>query len=282
MTATKELIDQVMDYQISTFANNFKRDYSTKGSKLKNLIKKANNPFILALGEDIVIYSTLMRSLDSSLGNRLELIARAIAEASYQVNKVVEGDVPIGVDQKISNLMNAYTSKKRKPILTDLDEISASGQKEHKIHKSDYHLIKKSDDREHFLPELKTGGDLDNKKARSEKQALLEQYAILKYSPHIREDCSIGLYFATAYNFLGEEGMWNQERVKQFFSEDELLIGREFWNFMADSDEGYRMVIDAYLKHAPLLKKTLEAIIEAARQNAEVSQIPLWEEDDKR
>ena len=75
MSATQELISQVMQDQISAFAYNFKKAYSIKGSKLKNLINKANNPFILALGEEIVIYSTLMRSLDSSLGNCLEKIA---------------------------------------------------------------------------------------------------------------------------------------------------------------------------------------------------------------
>src|SRR5438309_11063744 len=85
MTTTQELINQVMQSRISTFASNFKKGYSVKGSKLKNLVNKANNPFILALGEEIVIYSTLMRSLDSSLGNCLEGIARSIAEESYNV-----------------------------------------------------------------------------------------------------------------------------------------------------------------------------------------------------
>lgn len=277
MAATKELIDQIMQDQVGTFAHNFKRDYSSGGSKLKNLVNKANNPFILALGQEIVIYSTLMRSLDSSLGNRLENIARAIAEASYLVNDVVEGDVPIGIDQKISDLMNIYTSKRRRPQLSDLEEITATGETEHKIHKSDYHLVKRSDKRQHFLLELKIGGDLNNKKARSEKQALLEQYAILKYSPQIRNDSVIRLYFATAYNFSGEEEIWSQERVKQFFGEEELLIGRDFWNFISDSDEGYRLVVDAYLQCAPLLKKALEEIIEIAKQSGSTSQMSLWE-----
>src|SRR5260221_2965571 len=268
MPAKQELIGQVIQDQISSFANNFKKAYSNRGSKLKNLINKANNPFILALGEEIVIYSTLMRSLDSSLGNCLEKIARTIAEANYHVYGEVEGDVPRAIDQQISDLMNAYVSKRRKPQLADLDEINAGGPKEHKIHKSDYHLVKRSDERQHFLLELKIGGDLDNKKARSEKQALLEQYAILKFSPQIRQDSIIRLYFATAYNMLGEEIIWKQERVRQFFSEDELLIGSEFWNFICDSDEGYKMVIDAYRRHAAILKKTLEDIIEAARRKA--------------
>ncbi len=277
MPAKQELIGQVMQDQISSFANNFKKAYSNRGSKLKNLINKANNPFILALGEEIVIYSTLMRSLDSSLGNCLEKIARTIAEANYHVYGEVEGDVPRAIDQQISDLMNAYVSKRRKPQLADLDEINAGGPKEHKIHKSDYHLVKRSDERQHFLLELKIGGDLDNKKARSEKQALLEQYAILKFSPQIRQDSIIRLYFATAYNMLGEEIIWKQERVRQFFSEDELLIGSEFWNFICDSDEGYKMVIDAYRRHAPILKKTLEDIIEAARRKSSVQQTSFLE-----
>ena len=100
MLATQKLINQIMQSRIYTFASNFRKEYSGRGTKLKNLTNKANNPFILALGEEIVIYSTIMRSLDSSLGNCLEGIARAIAEANYYVYKEVEGDVPISVDKK--------------------------------------------------------------------------------------------------------------------------------------------------------------------------------------
>jgi Type II restriction endonuclease, TdeIII len=283
LLATQELINQIMQSRIYAFASNFKKEYSGKGIKLKNLTNKANNPFILALGEEIVIYSTIMRSLDSSLGNCLEGIARAIAEANYYVYKEVEGDVPVSVDKKISDLMSAYVVKKRTPRLADLDEIidieKGLGQFEHKIHKSDYHLVKKSDDRQHFLLELKIGGDLDNKKARSEKQALLEQYAILKYSPQIRSDSVIRLYFATAYNKFGESEIWKQERVKQFFGEDELLIGRDFWNFICDSNDGNRMVLEAYKQNAHFLKVALEDIIKTARQNMRSSNPSLWNDN---
>ncbi len=43
---------------------------------------------------------------------------------------------------------------------------------------SDYYLIQKKTET-HCLIKLKIGGDLDNKKARSEKEAILEQFAIL-------------------------------------------------------------------------------------------------------
>jgi hypothetical protein len=52
------------------------------------------------------------------------------------------------------------------------------------------------------LIELKFGGDLDNKKARSEKEAILEQFAIL--SNVLSDDTRIEVYFATVYNGFGE------------------------------------------------------------------------------
>ncbi len=179
------------------------------------------------------------------------------------------------VETQISNLMNAYHDKKRIPYATDIEEIAilkdAIGLTKHKTHQSDYHLVKKSDDRQHFLLELKIGGDLDNKKARSEKQALLEQYAILKHSPKVRVDSVVRLYFATAYNKFGEEAVWQQGRVQQYFSTDELLIGRDFWNFICDSDDGNKMVLNAYKKYAPSLKTALEVIVENARKRPETN-----------
>ena len=70
----------------------------------------------------------------------------------------------------------------------------------------------------------------------------------------------IKLFFATAYNRYGEGKPWRQERVRQFFAEDELLIGKDFWNFVCKLDDGYRIVLDAYKEKSGLIKKTLESI----------------------
>ena len=111
---------------------------------------------------------------------------------------------------------------------------------------------------EHFLIELKIGGDLDNKKARSEKEALFEQYAIL--SNTLDKDAKIKCFFATAYNRYGEGNPWRQGRVRQFFSDEELLIGKDFWNFICKSENGYDIVIDEYTKNASIIKDALEHI----------------------
>lgn len=135
--------------------------------------------------------------------------------------------------------MERYKRRDKKPQVEDYRSLRETPKDEDvrtKRHESDYYLIDRNTG-EHHLIELKIGGDLDNKKARSEKEAILEQYAILSNTLRNNEDITI--HFATAYNRFGEGNPWNQERVKQFFAEEELLIGKDFWNFVCQSDEGY-------------------------------------------
>ena len=115
-----------------------------------------------------------------------------------------------------------------------------------------------------YLIELKIGGDLDNKKARSEKEALLEQYCIL--TNRLGED-KVKILFATAYNRYGEGKPWTQGRVRQFFCEDELCISRDFWNLVCKSENGYDIVIDEYKKNAHFINEALDEIKDAYLPN---------------
>lgn len=109
-----------------------------------------------------------------------------------------------------------------------------------------------------YLIELKIGGDLDNKKARSEKEALLEQFCIL--TNELGSENKVRVLFATAYNRYGEGKPWSQGRVKQFFADEELCISRDFWNLVCKSDNGYDIVIDEYAKNAHFITEALNRI----------------------
>lgn len=125
-----------------------------------------------------------------------------------------------------------------------------------KRHESDYYLID-NENGIHYLIELKIGGDLDNKKARSEKEALLEQYCIL--TNELGEE-NVKILFATAYNRYGEGQPWTQGRVLQFFCQEELCISRDFWNLVCKSERGYDIVIDEYRKNAHYINAALDEI----------------------
>lgn len=257
----RQIVASSVEIFARTFADRHLQEVDCDGGVIN---QKIHNIFIAVLGKDIQYYSALARSLDSSLGNMLEKMAVCIASINYRVSKHVEGVLYKAQTDFIAELLESYKNTKgshhRQPSISDYGEITritSDSESQIKRHESDYCLL----DEEtgiHYLIELKIGGDLDNKKARSEKEALLEQYCILSNTLGSSENVKI--YFATAYNRFGEGVPWRQGRVRQFFADDELLISRDFWNFICKSQDGYEIVIDAYKRNAYHIVNALDAI----------------------
>lgn len=260
---TEKAIRQIVSSSVEAYANGFSDRHIAEKEDDDGVINmKIHNVFIAALGKKIQYYSALVRSLDSSLGDMLETMAIKIAELFFDVSKSVEGELYSEQTNKIAYFLEAYKdiNNDLKPSPNHYKEIaSLKGNKHNKRHISDYYLFDKETDM-HYLIELKIGGDLDNKKARSEKEALMEQYAIL--SNILQSTDNIKCFFATAYNRFGEDKEWKQGRVLQFFSKEELLIGKDFWNFICCSKNGYNIVIDEYQKSAKFIINALDKIKE--------------------
>lgn len=253
-------IRSIVSGAVKSYANGFSTRHLAEVNDENGVINmKIHNVFIAALGPEIQYYSALARSLDSSLGNMLESMAIAIAQLNYEVSQHVEGTLYREQTDYIAELLEQYKRRtdRRVPRVTDYRGISRrTGIAEAKRHESDYYLL----DHEtgmHYLIELKIGGDLDNKKARSEKEALLEQYCIL--TNRLGEE-NVRILFATAYNRYGEGRPWTQGRVRQFFCDEELCISRDFWNLVCKSDQGYDIVIDEYKRNAHFINEALDEI----------------------
>ena len=258
--AIRAIVKQAIEAYASGFSDRHLRELDDEDGTIN---MKIHNVFIAALGPDIQYYSALSRSLDSSLGNMLEKMAINIATLNYEVTQHVEGLIYQGQTDYIAELLESYKNTKgenhRKPQVEDYQNISklTSSALHSKRHESDYYL-KDTETGMHYLIELKIGGDLDNKKARSEKEALLEQYCILANS--LGTEMNIRLCFATAYNRYGEGKAWKQRRVRQFFAEEELLISSKFWNLVCKSENGYTIVLDEYRKNAHYIIEALNRI----------------------
>ena len=253
-------IRRIVKTSIESYASGFAdRHISEVEDENGTINMKIHNIFIAALGQEIQYYSALARSLDSSIGNMIEKMAMNIASLFYSVSKSVDGFLYQSQTDKIAELLEAYKSRRRKPSIQDYKELLnyKTGTAAEKVHISDYYLLDPQNNK-HYLIELKIGGDLDNKKARSEKEAILEQYAIL--SNKLGSSENVHLFFATAYNRFGEGKEWKQERVRQFFAPEELLISKNFWDFICKSNNGYEIVIDEYSKNAKLIVDALSKI----------------------
>ncbi len=260
-TIDKEVvIRQLVKNAIESYSVGFSTRHISEFDDPEGTINsKIHNVFIAALGADIQYYSSLVRSLDSSLGNMLEKLAIGIAELSYDVSREVKGPLSVEQTRFVAELLEKYKRRVLKPTEDDYQWLrNGTDDKDlEKRHDSDYYLVDKKTGSRHLI-ELKIGGDLDNKKARSEKEALLEQYTIL--SNTLNQDEKINIHFATAYNRYGEDKPWRQERVRQFFADEELMIGRDFWNFVTKMDDGYEIVISEYKANAHILTKALNEI----------------------
>ncbi len=265
--AIRAVVKQAVESYASGFSD---RHLSEVNDEEGTINMKIHNVFIAALGADIQYYSALARSLDSSLGNMLEKMAINIASINFDVSQHIEGPIFQEQTDYIAELLERYKNTKginhKKPEISDYTGISLKKSKSHhsKRHESDYYL-KDNETGMHYLIELKIGGDLDNKKARSEKEALLEQYCIL--SNTLGTENNIKIFFATAYNRYGEGKPWKQGRVLQFFAEDELLISSRFWNFICKSENGYNIILDEYKRNAHFIVESLAQIKNAYLPN---------------
>lgn len=260
----KRAIQAIVHSSLESFVNGFELRYEKDVSNPHGVINmKKNNCFIAELGEEFMFYSAFVRSFDSSFGKVLETMGNNIAKLSYQVNKDIYSYILPQQMQSIDFIISAYENHTKKPDISDYSEHNNfihphNTQSYEKKHVTDHYFYNPAS-KVHYLIELKAGGDLDNKKAKAEKLALLQEYYLLKNRLKDTDE-TVKIFFATAYNKFGEGNEWKQERVLQFFSPEELLIGKDYWNFCCDSEEGFDIVFEQYRESSYILKNSFEKI----------------------
>lgn len=259
-----QAIGIIVDSAIEAFATGLVSRYADEVLDVNGVINmKKNNCFIAELGEEFMFYSAFVRSFDSSFGNVLEQIGNNVAKLSYEVRGNINSFILPDQTQRIANILDSYVSRDSLPSVEHYASYSSiyppNVSSFQRTHVTDNYFYSREKN-EHYLIELKASGDLDNKKARAEKSALLEEYFLLKNQLRSDPTASVKLYFGTAYNKFGEGNKWKQERVRQFFADEELLIGREYWNFVCNDEKGFDIVFAQYRKSADKIRTALTKI----------------------
>lgn len=265
MEKNKELkIREAVDFRIKEFAKNLENRYIKELNDPSGVINsKKNNVFIKTLGDEFIFNSAFCRSFDSSFGNVLETLANDVADVTFDViTENISSYLLPQQTQHIDYIMSDYEKHAKVPEISDYSNFDAFIPKNitsyAKSHVTDNHFYN-AKTKEHYIIELKAGGDLDNKKAKSEKMELLKEYFILK-NELVGTDEKVRIFFATAYNKDGENNEWRQERVRQFFAEEELLIGKKYWNFICDDEDGFNIIYDQYQKSSYYILETIDKI----------------------
>ena len=269
----KKSIQQIVDSNIRSFAETLSAKHISELNNPNGIInKKRKNVFIEALEDDeFIFYSAFVRSFDSSFGNVLENIGNAIANLSFATEKEIDSFLLPAQYQKISELKNAYKTDAEHRVEPKIDHyknfsciIPGNIESYKRIHKTD-HCFFNAKKNEYYIMELKAGGDLDNKKASSEKEELLKEYFMLKNK--IEKDTKkgqklpkINIYFCVAYNKDGENNKWKQAAVQSCFADKEIIVGKKYWNFVCNDKKGFDIVLKQYKESAKYIKKALQDI----------------------
>ncbi len=260
----KNAIQVVVDTAITSFSEGLISRYSSEVDDEDGVINmKKNNCFIAELGEEFMFYSAFVRSFDSSFGNILERMGNNIAKLSYEVKGNIRSFILPDQTQRIASILDNYVDHVATPSIEHYSTYSSIYPKDITSYKRNHvtdNYFYNTEKNEHYLIELKASGDLDNKKSRAEKSALLEEYFLLKNQLKDDPTATIKIFFGTAYNKFGEGKTWKQERVKQFFAEKELLIGKDYWNFVCDDAEGFDVVFEQYKISAEKIRVALTKI----------------------
>ena len=260
----KKAIQVVVDTAIDAFSEGLVSRYTSEVDDVNGVINmKKNNCFIAELGEEFMFYSAFVRSFDSSFGNVLEKMGNSIAKLTYEVRGNIDSFILPDQTQRIASVLDNYVDRVTTPEIEHYSLYTSIFPKDvtsyKRTHVTDNYFYSKEKN-EHYLIELKASGDLDNKKARAEKSALLEEYFLLRNQLRNDKSAKVKIFFGTAYNKFGEGKVWKQERVRQFFAEEELLIGKKYWNFVCNDEEGFDIVFQQYKKSAEKIKLSLNKI----------------------
>lgn len=262
----KRATQAIVNAYISAFAEGLISRYKDEIDDPTGVINmKKNNCFIAELGEEFMFYSAFVRSFDSSFGNLLEKMGNEIAKLSYEVKGTIDSCMLPDQVQRISSVIDSYEAHETTPQISHYSDFTVIYPRDmtsyRRTHNTD-HYFYNPDTNEHYLIELKASGDLDNKKAKAEKQALLTEYFLLKNELRNSPNAEVKIYFGTAYNKFGEGNEWKQERVRQFFADDELLIGKDYWNFVCADKDGFDVVFEQYKISAEEIRIALQKIKE--------------------
>ncbi len=145
LVSAEKSIRSIVRGHVEAYAATFRdRHLSELDNPEGTLNMKIHNVFIAALGKEIQYYSALSRSLDSSLGNMLEAMAMDIAKLFYEVNKNVDGYISRQQINYISEVLERYTRRDKKPDVLDYLPLRKKPDSVDVIYKrkvSDYYLI---------------------------------------------------------------------------------------------------------------------------------------------
>lgn len=221
------------------------------------------SPFIKSLFPEIRLAAMLERSLNTALGWGWDKIAGDIALATHGnavVGHFVAGQIPAATSNQIDALCADYTSGDAHgspDTAAELQQILAGvggpGARENVREKDDVFYQATNGVENHI--EIKTPKP-NYDQMRAAKRRILRLHAV-------RHPTQIKAFVGMPYNPNGLFGDYGWPTTKYFVDFDhDILVGKEFWNYVGASDDTYEDLLDCFLQVAELRRPELVELLE--------------------
>jgi len=191
--------------------------------------KKKQFLYSAAFDDEILRAFTLTSSLESKMGNTLNAFILDVLD-DKETTKTLGWLTNSEVGELLNKLSGGKVKVERKNTTLRVETPDYRGKRSLSID-----LILASPDKNGKrvvlnMIEIKSGGDIDGKKAKQERKAL--ENLVSQIVKHLKNsnNLKLKLKFATLYNPRGEESNWTGA-IHSEFNQEDILIGSSFWEF---------------------------------------------------
>lgn len=239
----KKAIELLVDSSIENFVTGLTSRYEKEvDSDLGVVNMKKNNCFIAELGEEFMFYSAFVRSFDSSFGNVLETLGNNIAKLSYDVRGNINSFMLPDQTQRIASILDSYGKHTSTPAISHYENFDVIYPKNtvsfQTTHVTDNYFYN-PDTNEHYLIMLKSLDNCNTQQVYHDKEELLTQFFLLKNSLSNENEIKILLFYCLPF----ETELNNSNNfILNIFEPNEFLLGKQYWNFVCNDNNGYSIV----------------------------------------
>lgn len=239
----RKAIELLVDSNIRSFVTGLTSRYEKEvDSDIGVVNMKKNNCFIAELGEEFMFYSAFVRSFDSSFGNILEAMGNDIAKLSYEVKGNINSFILPDQTQRIASILDSYVDHTSIPSINhyaNFDVIYPKNTISYQRTRVTDNYFYNPDTNEHYLIMLKSLDNCRTQQVYNDKQELLTQFFLLKNSLCNDNETKISLFYCMPFE---TELNSSNNFILDMFESNEFLLGKQYWNFVCNDNNGYSIV----------------------------------------
>ena len=202
------------------------------------------------LGKDRMALYSFIHSLNTNFGTTIfERVAQEIAEGTFNqvaLQHRLENEFSSRAQSEITSIMNGLSAGSRSPNHADeIARIRRNAQSgpvvNKRLRRVDVFL---SDDDTTYLIDLKTAKP-NVSSFEKYKQDMLEWAASILYQS---QDANVRIIVAIPYNPYEPEpySRWTLRGMLEIENQSQLMVGEEFWNFLAGGQDIYQDLLDCF------------------------------------